>query len=141
MGVYEWKSDATNVTPMTATGTLATKTFSFKKLPLPASMTADEICQQKSQMERRQTKETYMNRTYFIYQTGQISGPFTVHEILGKCLRNEIHLLSEQILFCPTSIRNSYGNTQKRKVWRTLSELRQTGHHQDLCTNLWPLET
>ena len=84
------------------------------------------------------------NTTYFIYQCGHIQGPFTVNELIGKCLRNEIHLKSEKILFCPTSLTNNYyyTNKQLQKVWMTLDELKQNdknGYHEEIYTNLYPL--
>ena len=78
--------------------------------------------------------------TYFIYQTGHIKGAFTVDELIGKCVRNEIHLKSEKILFCPASLTNNYYYLSINKVWMTLDELKQTGHHQELYSNLAPLQ-
>lgn len=78
-------------------------------------------------------------KTYFIYQCGRIRGPFTVQEILGQCVRNEIHLRSEKVLFCLTSLSNSYCSGQHCKVWSSLEELKQTGCHQQLYSALSPL--
>eukprot|EP01083_Nonionella_stella_P017276 48306_1 len=78
-----------------------------------------------------------LKRTYFIYQCGHTDGPYTVCELLGKCVRNEIHLKSEKILFCPASLTNSYA---KHKVWNTLQELKHTGFHEQLCANLQPFQ-
>eukprot|EP01083_Nonionella_stella_P240723 841288_1 len=81
-----------------------------------------------------------MNQSYFIYQTGHVKGPYTVNELLAKCVRNEIHLKSEKILFCPTSITNTYYHNKNTKMWNTLLELKDTGYHDKLYTNLYPLQ-
>eukprot|EP01084_Bolivina_argentea_P222973 377342_1 len=81
-----------------------------------------------------------LNRTYFIYQCGHIDGPYTVMELLGKCVRNEIHLKSEKILFCPTSFTNEYTQSKNHKIWSTLQELKQSGYHEQLCSNLHPFQ-
>ena len=82
------------------------------------------------------------NTTYFIYQCGHIKGPFTVNELIGKCVRNEIHLKSEKVLFCPTSITNNYNSNKYNKTWYTLEQLKHSGdgYHEEIYHNLYPLQ-
>ena len=94
----------------------------------------------KNRAKTNESMQQEINSTYFVYQCGHIKGPFTVSELLGKCVRNEIHLKSEKILFCATSLTNNYYNNKHCKVWNSLEELKETGFHEKLYNNLYPLQ-